>query len=130
MPLQSSENFNQGHSFVIPAEAQVGWNWAKQDANNPDGLIKWKGLEVTAASARSADFNLGLQPMKSSPPPPDRLVSIDSGLLLLSGWRDGAEGLGSDNAVRSYPNLYVLLIGGPGIGKSQALSHAERFWRP
>lgn len=28
-----------------------------------------------------------------------------------------------------YPNLYVLLIGGPGIGKSQALSHAERFWR-
>lgn len=28
-----------------------------------------------------------------------------------------------------YPNLYVLLVGGPGIGKSQALGHAERFWR-
>lgn len=28
-----------------------------------------------------------------------------------------------------YPNLYTLLVGGPGIGKSQALGHAERFWR-
>lgn len=28
-----------------------------------------------------------------------------------------------------YPNLYVLLVGGPGIGKSQALSHTDRFWR-
>lgn len=32
-----------GRKFVIPAEAQVGWNWAKQDINNPDGLTKWKG---------------------------------------------------------------------------------------
>jgi len=41
--LTIERKLNQGRSFVIPAEAQVGWNWAKQDANNPDGLIKWKG---------------------------------------------------------------------------------------
>lgn len=36
--------------FTIPAEAQVGWNWDKQEQDkqgncigNPDGLIKWKG---------------------------------------------------------------------------------------
>jgi len=40
----------EGRKFIIPAEAQVGWNWAKQETDkagnvvgNPDGLTKWKG---------------------------------------------------------------------------------------
>lgn len=28
-----------------------------------------------------------------------------------------------------YPNLYVVLVGNPGIGKSMALNHTERLWR-
>lgn len=34
---------NNGRTLVIPSEAQVGWNWAKQDDNNPDGLSKYRG---------------------------------------------------------------------------------------
>lgn len=30
-------------TLIIPSEAQTGWNWAKQDKNNPDGLRKWNG---------------------------------------------------------------------------------------
>lgn len=33
---------NNGRKLIIPAEAQTGWNWAKQDDNNPDGLRKYK----------------------------------------------------------------------------------------
>lgn len=29
--------------FIVPVEAQTGWNWGKQSDNNPDGLKKWKG---------------------------------------------------------------------------------------
>jgi DNA polymerase I-like protein with 3'-5' exonuclease and polymerase domains len=32
-----------GRTLIIPSEAQVGWNWAKQDDNNPDGLTKYRG---------------------------------------------------------------------------------------
>jgi DNA polymerase I len=32
-----------GRTLVIPSEAQVGWNWAKADEENPEGLMKWKG---------------------------------------------------------------------------------------
>lgn len=32
-----------GRTLLIPSEAQVGWNWAKENNNNPDGLKKWKG---------------------------------------------------------------------------------------
>lgn len=28
--------------LIIPSECQIGWNWAKADAANPYGLIKWK----------------------------------------------------------------------------------------
>lgn len=41
--LTIPRTLSNNRSFVIPAEAQVGWNWAKQDSSNPDGLIKWKG---------------------------------------------------------------------------------------
>ena len=30
-------------TLIIPSEAQVGWNWAKFDKNNPDGLQKFRG---------------------------------------------------------------------------------------
>jgi len=33
-------------SFVIPAEAKLGWNWGSQSLDNPDGLIKWRGSDV------------------------------------------------------------------------------------
>ena len=32
-----------GRSIVVPAEAQVGWNWAYASAANPDGLKKYNG---------------------------------------------------------------------------------------
>lgn len=31
-----------GRTLIIPSEAQVGWNWAKQDDNNPDGITKYR----------------------------------------------------------------------------------------
>lgn len=39
-----------GRDFFVPVEAKVGWNWGEVEydgngnvADNPDGLIKWKG---------------------------------------------------------------------------------------
>jgi hypothetical protein len=34
-----------GRSLTIPTEAQVGWNWAYKDNNNPDGLIAFSGKD-------------------------------------------------------------------------------------
>lgn len=34
-----------GRKFVVPTEAKVGWNWGECHAENPDGLIKWKGSD-------------------------------------------------------------------------------------
>jgi DNA polymerase I-like protein with 3'-5' exonuclease and polymerase domains len=31
-----------GRSYIVPGEAQVGWNWGKVSESNPDGLAKWK----------------------------------------------------------------------------------------
>lgn len=33
----------KGRDFHVPVELQVGWNWAKETANNPGGLRKWTG---------------------------------------------------------------------------------------
>jgi DNA polymerase I len=30
-----------GRKFVVPVEVQVGWNWAKANTDNPNGLAKW-----------------------------------------------------------------------------------------
>jgi len=30
-----------GRTLVIPADAAVGWNWAKAGPDNPNGLVKW-----------------------------------------------------------------------------------------
>ena len=32
-----------GREFVVPVEAQTGWNWGYVGEDNPDGLKKWKG---------------------------------------------------------------------------------------
>ena len=32
----------QGRTLVIPADAAVGWNWAKAESSNPNGLVKFK----------------------------------------------------------------------------------------
>ena len=39
VPVELKHN----RTLLIPSEAQVGWNWAKHNNNNPDGLMKWKG---------------------------------------------------------------------------------------
>jgi len=39
VPIQ----LNNKRTLIIPSEAQTGWNWAKQDKDNPDGLKKYKG---------------------------------------------------------------------------------------
>lgn len=31
-----------GRRYIVPGEAQVGWNWGKYSPTNPDGLKKWK----------------------------------------------------------------------------------------
>src|SRR5213075_2937066 len=40
-----------GRTLIIPSEAQTGWNWAKQDDNNPDGLSKYSGNDSRKRSA-------------------------------------------------------------------------------
>lgn len=30
-------------SFYVPVEAKIGWNWSDESADNPYGLVKWKG---------------------------------------------------------------------------------------
>lgn len=41
--LKAPLELRNGRKFVVPTEAQVGWNWGKASEGNPDGLIKWKG---------------------------------------------------------------------------------------
>lgn len=36
----------KGREFVVPTEAKVGWNWGDQSADNPDGLVKFKGHDT------------------------------------------------------------------------------------
>lgn len=33
----------KGREFVVPVDAETGWNWGKVSDDNPDGLKKWKG---------------------------------------------------------------------------------------
>ncbi len=35
-----------GRVFVVPGEAKVGWNWADSAADNPQGLMKWRGTDA------------------------------------------------------------------------------------
>lgn len=41
--IQVPVELNNGRTLIIPSEAQTGWNWAKQDEHNPDGLTKYRG---------------------------------------------------------------------------------------
>jgi Protein of unknown function (DUF3987) len=57
-------------------------------------------------------------------PEPFRLwsaISIIAGALQRRAWISTAHSL-------VYPNLYVLLVSPPGVGKSQAISRAGEFW--
>jgi DNA polymerase-1 len=45
-------DLKRGRRFSVPAEAKVGWNWGDVTYNkdgtigdNPDGLVKWKGVD-------------------------------------------------------------------------------------
>jgi len=33
------------HTFHVPVECQIGWNWGKASATNPNGFIKWNGKD-------------------------------------------------------------------------------------
>jgi DNA polymerase family A len=33
-------------SITIPLDFSSGWNWQKNDKNNPDGLLKWRGSDA------------------------------------------------------------------------------------
>jgi DNA polymerase-1 len=48
--IQVPVSLANGRTLIIPSEAQTGWNWAKQDQSNPDGLMKWKGQDVRRRS--------------------------------------------------------------------------------
>lgn len=43
--IQIPIQLKNGRTLIIPSEAQTGWNWAKYDDKNPDGLKKWKGSD-------------------------------------------------------------------------------------
>lgn len=50
-----------GRSFIVPAEAKVGWNWANQETDktgkvigNFDGLMKYKGHDSRKRQGQSA----------------------------------------------------------------------------
>lgn len=49
----------RGREFVVPGEAQVGWNWGKCADGNPDGLVKWKGGDERKRQRR--DFRLNIR---------------------------------------------------------------------
>jgi DNA polymerase I-like protein with 3'-5' exonuclease and polymerase domains len=42
--VQQFHTLKGGRIFTVPLEAKVGWNWADQSKDNPNGLIKWKGI--------------------------------------------------------------------------------------
>lgn len=41
-----THTLKRGRRFVVPAEAKIGWNWADESKENPDGLVKWEGPGV------------------------------------------------------------------------------------
>lgn len=43
-----------GRILLIPAEAQVGWNWSKKSENNPDGLVKYVGHDSRKRSPETS----------------------------------------------------------------------------
>lgn len=55
VPIQ----LKNGRTLIIPSDAQVGWNWAKHDKDNPDGLQKYRGHDdrkrSTATQAQQLD---------------------------------------------------------------------------
>jgi DNA polymerase-1 len=50
--IEQEVELKHGRRFTIPAEAQVGWNWAYVSDDNPDGLIKWTGSDARTRSSR------------------------------------------------------------------------------
>lgn len=40
----------KSREFCVPTEAKVGWNWGDKDADNPDGLIKYKDADTRKRS--------------------------------------------------------------------------------
>lgn len=47
VPIQ----LKNSRTLIIPSEAQVGWNWAKQNKDNPDGLQKYQGHDERKRSS-------------------------------------------------------------------------------
>lgn len=50
--MQVPITLKNGRTFIVPAEAKIGWNWADVEYNkdgsvkgNPDGLVKWRGKD-------------------------------------------------------------------------------------
>lgn len=44
--LKTKLVLKKGREFVVPTEAKIGWNWGEFGADNPDGLVKWKGSDT------------------------------------------------------------------------------------
>jgi hypothetical protein len=43
-----------GRVFDVPHEVKVGWNWADASAENPQGLVKFNGIDTRKREARKA----------------------------------------------------------------------------
>lgn len=48
----------KGREFVVPTEAKIGWNWGEHSAENPDGLIKWKGQDSRKRTERNSSLSV------------------------------------------------------------------------
>lgn len=44
----------KGRDFYVPVEAKTGWNWGDESKDNPDGLLKWKGVDSRQRTERPA----------------------------------------------------------------------------
>ena len=47
-----------GRKFVVPTDAETGWNWGKASDDNPDGLKKWRGTDDRKRTETSFQLSL------------------------------------------------------------------------
>lgn len=67
MPIQVTDSRYKNpktRTMIIPADAVIGWNWAKGGEKNPDGLMPWKGRDQDKRTRKiSPDMDLLKRPV-------------------------------------------------------------------
>jgi len=108
-----------GRDFTIPYGVATGWNWGKYDAEtNPDGLRAYapgdKRRRTPEVSILDRSFRrLHRQPRVSA------AISVLAAALEQKVWITTSD--------RLYPNLYTILVGHPGVGKTRTIMSGRKF---